>query len=289
MNKLTQTIKSIIQEYDTKGADNECQLSIDRIIENAISKNEPLNFVIFTCSTINFEYLWSDTPWLYVNTNPKGNNLEPDLPQITKVMSALKKAYPKTQLKILIGNTDPYYIYLQQFKDFPSQKRAELLRQFNARWETYRQNFERWAKTISPNFNPEVISWYQFERAIEQRTEKSFESEYEATKSTIASCFKQDQFDWELRKLQTQFGAGKYFEKLEKPNDDLLKDWIVRKFTEYAVQAKWIYENIPNAILIQNEKPSDLRSQMYQPLVRKKYKTDFPIAYFLGVDNAGYQ
>ena len=201
----------------------------------------------------------------------------------------MKSVCPQVQLKILIGNTDPYYVYLQQFRNFPQSEREELLRRFNIRWEIYRKNFEEWAKKLAPDLNFEIISWYRFEKNIERRTGASFELEYEKTIRNIASYFTKSQLNWELRSLRTQFGADKYFEKLEKPDDDLLQDWIVRKFTEYAVQAKWIYENIPNAILIQNEKPSDLRSHMYQPLVKEKYQTNFPIVYFLGMDNVGYQ
>ncbi len=288
-SSLVDKIIRAIGRYDAKGKENECRNAIQRAVANAASKNRPLNFIIFTCSTINSEYLWSNTPWLYVDTNPNGNNLEPDLLRIAQVIRELKVVYPLVQLKILIGNTDPYYVYLQQFKDFPKSERGELLQKFNARWEMYRDNFGQWVNDFVPALNPEIISWYRFEKNIEAQRGASFEVEYERVKKNISSYFTMNQLNWELRKLRTQFGAGKYFEKLEKPGDALLNDWVVRKFAEYATQAKWIYENIPNAILIQNEKPSKLRSQMYQPLVREKYKTDFPIAYFLGIDHAGYQ
>ena len=109
------------------------------------------------------------------------------------------------------------------------------------------------------------------------------------TKDNILSYFSQEELDWELSKLKTNFGPGKYFTDLNMPENTILEDWVVRKFAEYALQALWIYEYFPSCILIQNEKPSFLRSKMYQPLVKESYKKSFPIAYFLGVDNDGFQ
>ncbi len=286
MNKTQKLIKKI-EELDFKGSDNEFIEGIKSTVIQAVSNTEPINLVSFTCSTINSEYMFSSTPWLYVSTNPKGNNLTPDIERLKEIVSELQKIYPKINLNILIGNTDPYYIYLQQFKKFPKNQRDFLWEKFNARWRVYKRNFEKWVEKSIPKVY--VISWYEFERGIEFKTSKSFEKEYTQVKKNIYSYFDKSQFEWEFKKLQTQFGKGNYFTNLQKPDDKLLRDWVVRKFTEYAVQAEWIYENIPNAILIQNEKPSDLRSQMYQPVIQEKYSDSLPIVYFFGVDNGGYQ
>lgn len=286
---LTPKLIERIQKYDTKGSNNEFSLSIFNKVSSAIKLNQPINLISFTCSMIDSEYLFSKKPWLYINTSPVGNNLEPDIKSLFKIAQDLQTVYPKIQLKILIGNTDPYYIYLQQFKSFPEQVKKQLWNKFDNRWEVYRQNFTNWIKELKPKFNLQVLSWYQFEKEIEQTFFKSFETEYEQTKNNIYQYFTAKQLGWELQQLKTQFGPGKYFANLKKPTDDLLRDWVVRKFTEYAVQAKWIYDNIPNAILIQNEKPSDLRSQMYQPLIQETYKDVLPVVYFFGVDNKNYQ
>ncbi|HEY4477930.1 MAG TPA: hypothetical protein VJB09_01480 [Candidatus Paceibacterota bacterium] len=282
----SQKLINTIRKYDFKGLNNEFRESLELSITKAVSENKPINLISFTCSTINSEYLFSDTPWLYVSTNPKGNNLTSDVARLKEIFDDLRDIYPRVELNILIGNTDPYYIYLQQFKNFPKQKDM-LWQEFSTRWSAYKINFEKWVRGLIPEVR--VISWYKFEKDTESKTGRSFEKEYEKVKQDIYSYFTKDQLEWEFRKLQTQFGKGNYFENLEKPDDAMLKDWIVRKFTEYAVQAKWIYENIPNAILIQNEKPSDLRSQMYQPVIKKEFDDSLPIVYFFGVDDSGYQ
>ena len=277
-----------MEQLDFKGSGNEFNKDITKTVVKAVSENKPINLISFTCSTINSRYLFSNTPWLYVSENPKGNNLTLDIIRLGEIVRQLRLIYPKVNLNILIGNTDPYYIYLQQFKDFSSKKDL-LWNKFCNRWEKYKKRFEIWVKESVPGLGIQVISWYDFEKKIENETGKSFENEYVKIRKDISSYFKQSQLDWELRKLSTQFGKGTYFKDLEKPKDSLLKDWIIRKFAEYALQGAWIYENIPNAILIQNEKPSDLRSQMYQPVIKKRYRDSLPIAYFLGVDNVGYQ
>lgn len=286
--KINQQIIKKIEQFDYKGSGNEFNKNIIRTIIGAVSENKPINLILFTCSTINPEYLFSETPWLYVSTNPLGNNLTDDVPRLQKIIPKLKNIYPKIQLNIIIGNTDPYYIYLQQFRNFPKNKDLVWVK-FITRWQKYETNFSAWISKEFPGIGVRIINWYSFEKTLESKKNKRFESEYEEIARNIYSYFDKKQLDWEFRKIQTQFGKGKYFGNLKKPNDKLLNDWIIRKFAEYAVQGKWIYENIPNAILIQNEKPSELRSAMYQPLIRKNYQDALPVVYFLGVDNVGYQ
>jgi len=285
---LFEKLMEKIEQLDFKGQNNEFREKIRSVVLEAVSNNLPLNLISFTCSTINPAYLFSDTPWLYVRTNPENNNLSPDIVRLEGIVSELKLIYPKTQLKILIGNTDPYYIYLEQFNNFPQRKEL-LWQEFSARWKEYQKEFCSWLKKIAPNLDAEVISWYEFEKRIEKREGRYFEREYDDFRARVNDYFNQSQLDWEFRKLVTQFGENGYFSGLLKPDDKLLKDWIIRKFSEYAIQATWIYENIDNAILIQNEKPSELRSQMYQPQIKSKYNDSLPIVYFFGVDNQGYQ
>jgi hypothetical protein len=287
MNLSKKLIKKI-EQLDSKGRDNEFLNKIKSAVSGAVSKNEILTFVSFTCSTINPSYLFTNTPWRYIKTNPENNNLSSDIIYLESFINELRAIYPKVQLKILIGNTDPYYIYLQQFKAFPNQKKL-LWQKFAVRWKKYQKKFTLWADKITPNLKAEIISWYELEKGIEKKRKKSFEKEYEAFKNEINKYFSQDKLDWELKKLETQFGKGKYFDGLRKPDESLLKDWVIRKFTEYAIQAAWIYENMGNVILIQNEKPSELRSQMYQPAIKNRYNDSLPIVYFFGVDNEGYQ
>ena len=283
---LSQKVLQTIQQLDRKGSANEFSKKINDTVERAINNRQPLNLLCFTCSTINSEYLFSNTPWLYVNTNPTENNLGPDIVNINTAIDRLTVVYPETKLNIIIGNTDPYYIYLQQFNDFYDQ-RDLLWKKFIQRWSEYENNLKQWLALNIPS--AKIINWYSFEKSLESSTGKSFENEFVETKQNVDLYFSNKQLQWELGKLKTQFGEGKYFKKLARPNKQLLKDWVIRKFSEYAVQGKWIYESIPNPILIQNEKPSDLRSQMYQPLIQKEYNSTLPIVYFLGVDNNDYQ
>lgn len=54
------------------------------------------------------------------------------------------------------------------------------------------------------------------------------------------------------------------------------------------LQGLWLKENFPDGILLQNEKPTLLRCEMYQPLIIEKYKTKLPNLFIFGVDNSGY-
>ncbi len=287
-DNATDRIMNIICKYDVKGSQNESYEFSRKRIASIVERGDELVFLTFTCSTINAEKMFSKAPWEYVALDPKGNNLENDIDRVATIMQEIGKVYPKTKLRILIGNTDPYYIYTRQFSDLKLQKEM-LWKKFQNRWDLYRKFLEIWIEKRDIQCVCEVVSWYEFEKEIERTQNRSFESEYEEVLDEIQDYTRKSDLDWELRQLKTQFTSGKYFDGLKRPKDAVLQDWIRRKFSEYAVQALWIYMFMPNALLIQNEKPSDLRTSMYQPLVQERYSEDFPVLYFCGVDNEGYQ
>lgn len=268
--------------FDAVGISDEFKSDVRDRIECAVTNNKPLEFVTFTCSTINSEYLFSSTPWLYVSLSPQDNNLTPDIARLDMISKTLKEIYPLVKITVIIGNTDPYYIYLQQPKLF-------LWKKYSERWKKYRNNLAQWINRSCPAADIQVLGWYEIEKSIEKDSGISFEKKFESTKDNILTYFSQTDLGWELSKLKTQFGPKKYFPNLKTPSDSILKDWVVRKFAEYATQALWVYEQFPLCILIQNEKPSFLRSKMYQPLVQEIYKKSFPVVYFCGVDNEGFR
>ncbi len=288
-NLVIQQLQALFRRLDKK-ENNPFRGQAKQLIANAVTRQEPLQLILFTCSTINSKYMFSKLePWKYVSLNPLGNNLEADLPKMVGILKDIQSIYPLTQLIILIGNTDPYYIYLQQLKDFKPGQRGQVLKKFARRWVLYRNKLEKWIQNTYALSNVQVVSWYDFEKRIENKSDESFEDEFNKTLKSITKYFSQQDLDWEYGKLITHFGTGKYFNNLQRPLKALLKQWIRRKFAEYALQGRWIYEQFPNAILLQNEKPSDLRSKMYQPLIYQEYQKQLPVMYFFGVDNEGFQ
>lgn len=287
LNKTIEQLKRVFISLDAKGNKNESLEEIFLCIKKVVSKAEPLRFLLFTCSVINANKLFSSKPWLYIKLNLNGNNLEPDLFFLKNILTKLNKIYP-VEVIVIIGNTDPYYIYLQQFKNFTILDRKILWNKFSKRWSRYKYMLER--KLITElGSRVRVVSWYEIEKETEIKYKVSFEKEYQKTRARILRYFSKRELDWELAKLKNQFGPGKYFENLTCPPEKLLKDWVKRKFAEYAVQGKWLYKYFPNAILIQNEKPSELRSRMYQPLIKEEYGDKLPIVYFFGIDNSGFR
>ncbi|MBU2565939.1 hypothetical protein KKG46_00060 [Patescibacteria group bacterium] len=278
-------IKKIL-EYDKK-TDNYYQPEIERIVSESYESNKPIELLMFTCSTINDGKLYSDKPWEYVSLDTSGNNLEKDISRLRQILEQINKL-SKVKLTIIIGNTDPYYIYLQQFQKFDDNEKPEIWKNFITRWATYRDSLEKWLKNELPQIDVEVMSWYSMEKMLENDWATVFENEFIATYQNIEAYFSEEDILWEHESLSAQFGPGKYFVDLDKPNQEVLKDWVKRKFAEYAVQGLWLKRKYPDAILIQNEKPSDLRTKMYQPILKERSKQDLPIIYFFGVDNVGY-
>lgn len=270
--------------YDA--AQNTYRAAVQQAVERAVEAGVPLRFVTFTCSTITAREMYSDTPWMYVRTDTAGNNLEADLPRLTRIVQALREVYP-VEVVIMIGNTDPYYIYRQQFQELSQADRASVVEQFAARWAQYGDALEAWVAATYPVLRARVVSWYVWEQEQNQLRAQTFEQEFD--QELARGVGSETDREWELRALRTQFTAGKYFDGLTAPDETVLRDWIRRKFVEYALQARWMYKSLMPMILIQNEKPSVLRSTMYQPLIAQQYDAQLPIVYFYGVDNGGYQ
>lgn len=277
----------IIKKYTDKDANASEWKYIEAQVSESIATKKPITLISFTCSTINSEYMYDQkNPEKYVSLDPCGNNLEVDLPRLQDLYVELSEVYP-VKIVILIGNTDPYYIYTQQAKMFSFGK-EEFFKRFNKRWVQYKKNLDQSIKEQFPKLTFELISWYEFETSWKENG-WDFEQFYMQTYKRIKTLYKQSDFDWELSKLNEAFGPGKYFEKLKKPSQTVLKDWILRKFSEYTVQGFWIKLFWPEGILIQNEKPSLLRTKMYQPLIEEYLQSRLPVIYPYGIDNSGYQ
>src|SRR3989338_5088878 len=112
-----------IKRYDAKKQNPDDGAIVSRL-RRIVRLRLPMEFLSFTCSTTNPEYLFSKTPWLYVNTDIRGNNLEADLPKLERVYRDLGKSYANIKFIVLVGNTDPYYIYSRQFDLYQGQNKA---------------------------------------------------------------------------------------------------------------------------------------------------------------------
>lgn len=280
-------ISQALLSFDTMPKNPDIAL-ISQCVSNQVSPKKPLELVIFTCSTINDKYMFDGKyPWRYVSLNPSGNNLEADLPTIKNLIKKLNKIYP-TKLTILIGNTDPYYIYTESFTKSKNKSINLLWLKYADRWKRYQNNLTKWL-TKQGLVNFEIISWYNFEKQLEKEMGLKFETLFNRLLPKINTFFKQTDFIWEKNRLKLAFGPGRYFPTLKIPSDKTLDQWIKRKFTEYMLQGFFISIFFPNAILLQNEKPSLLRTSMYQPLIKKYLDRRLPIIYPFGIDNLNYQ
>lgn len=240
------------------------------------------NLVIFTCSTINDRYLFDlQAPWKYVSTDPKGNNLEMGI----KLLIKLSKF---TRLTILIGNTDPYYIYSQGFKIYSPLTPFILWKKYDFRWKVYKKSLQKWLSDSGLK-NFELISWREFEVNLKQNLGVDFNKLFKLYLPKINLYFNKKDFNWEINRLRLAFNPQGYFKSIPCPNDQTLKIWVKRKFTEYMIQGLLIYLFFPNSVLIQNEKPTTLRNKMYQPLIKQLFGKELQIICPFGIDDIGYQ
>lgn len=262
---------------------------IKSVVLNCLNQNRPIIFVQFTCSTVNPKFLYSSkNPEKYISLSPRGNNLQPDLTTLQKFYSQIQ-ALAKVRIVIFIGNTDPFYIYSMEGKLYPKLTAEKLLVKYNERWSKYKKNLSKFISKSNPELKFELISWYDLEIQVKQSPGWNFRKQFQKILKNINKYFSSEDLDWELKKLKTQFGTDKYFYNIPCPPDKILKIWIKRKFSEYCLQGFWVKTLFPEAILLQNEKPSKLRTKMYQPLIEKILDSRLPVIYPYGVDNSGYQ
>lgn len=277
----------IIRKYDRSKYLNTQEEVIYSYIKRSVVQKTPLVFIEFTCSTINPGYMFSKrVPEKYVSLSTEGNNLTGDIPILTDLLQELSELYP-VKLVVLIGNTDPYYIYTCGWSRLESFTDGQLWMKFSVRWLKYKNNLNIWLKKKLPGIDYQLVSWYELERS-QYRIKNNFDTQFRTAFASIDNYFPDNYFKWELNSLKNNFGPGKYFNGCKKPPLSLMQEWVYRKFAEYAVQGLWIKTLFPTAILIQNEKPSYLRTQMYQPLIIKKLNSVLPVIYPFGVDNRGF-
>lgn len=285
MDKSLKILK-VLNKFNTKKSGKDWDF-VQSAIESCVASQKPIQIINFTCSTISANYMYSSkTPELYVNLDPKGNNLEVDLPKLTELYQALNSIY-STKVIILIGNTDPFYIYTEEATKL-SISEQEFWKRFSKRWAKYKDNLASWIKSNYPNLDFQLVSWYELEQEWKDFG-WDFRKQYQQTLRNISKYYDQSDLDWELNKLNGAFGPGKYFTNLIKPPQTTLKSWVKRKFAEYTVQGLWMKQIFSNAILLQNEKPSELRTKMYQPLIEEKLNSRLPVLYPYGIDNTEYQ
>jgi len=288
MKKIEKAI-NIVQEFE-QYKNNPDIKSINESIVRSIRLNKPIRFIIFTCSVINSEVLYDNINFdKYIRLSAKGNNLEENIPILKQMFSVLNKNNIRSELIILIGNTDPYYIYSRQINDLEGVSKSEYLKKFNIRWTKYKNLLNSWLKKSIPEINFKLISWFEFETQMSDKYGFNFEYQFNKILIEINRYFALRDFQKEFKKLKNAFGKGKYFEKLDCPSEKILKDWIKRKFCEYAVQGLWIKLFFLDAILIQNEKPALLRYKMYQPLIKKLFNSTLPNIFIYGISERGYQ
>lgn len=219
MNKkiITENLKRKFLEFDLNKQNPYFQ-HIQNVIEKSVSENLPISLITFTCSTIKAEYLFTKTPWKYVSLSTAGNNLQPDLLRLAFVVKELQKIYQPIKLYVIVGNTDPYYIYLRQFVGFEKSFQKTILSKFARRWQIYKKKLNGELENKLKQLNFEVISWYEYEKELEVKYGLNFEQEFTKTLNNVNEYFNQSDLKWELGAVSSQFEKEKYFQNLKRPN-----------------------------------------------------------------------
>jgi hypothetical protein len=74
---------TIIKKFTDPKANQDEWKYIEAQVNECVATGKPITLISFTCSTINSEYMYDQkTPEKYVSLDPKGNNLEADLPRL---------------------------------------------------------------------------------------------------------------------------------------------------------------------------------------------------------------
>ncbi len=286
--RKTQKTLQILYKFDCKKEDNADWNIIKGNIFKSLVQNKEINLIIFTCSNIEAKYLYSKTNFSkYVSTNPNGNNLENDISKLTEILKSFKKQSIPVVVTVLIGDTDPYYIETQELAKLKNKTKDIYMKTLDIRWNIYRQNFDEWIRNkINKAFNVRVLSWYRLQTDFQNKTCSNYDELFSKVYSKKDSYFTNEDVEFGFRILKKFFPT--YYKGLNCPSDSILRDWVSRQFCEYSVQGYWIKEIWPEGIFILNERPTDLKYKMYQPLIKQILDSRLPCIYPFVVDNLGY-
>lgn len=246
------TVKKAVRTAETFNSRPFYQTSLEvkESIDRAFTTDGVVELMQFTCPPINGRLLSPTGSEDYILTDPTGSNLEADgnATRLGNLIDAIQKAGFSTRLRLIIGDQDePDYMFpvlgepANYNSDRADDRKSDYARNLTAR---VNDQYPKWNASIDRMSDIEIIT-----------------EDLPAPLSVDAEQTQQDMLV-ESEQMKRVFLEGGYYYGLAKPNDEQLQQIVELKFRTYGRQGFKLKQMYPNAILLQNELPVDVRSRM---------------------------
>ncbi len=208
----------------------------------SMRQNNCLEFIQFACPEIDARKLSSNCPSDYIEINAS-NKINGQDQKLTKLIRELQREGFSSFINIVLIDTDENdYV-------FPVVGTPENLNscEVSSRKLIYFSDFQaKWRSRYGISITTNCFRWSEI-RDINENTLEVIDP---------------DQLKKEIDRLKQIFSKGNYYNGWKNPSDEELEKIAELKFKTYADQGYQLARYFPNAILIQNEFPLELRTKM---------------------------
>ena len=238
---VLESVLSIFDDFSVLPGKRTLEL-INRV--KAAIRKEEIEFMQFTCPPVDAKQLSTTAPEAYLLTNPKGNNFEGTAGRLQSLIRKLKEVGLSSKLSLIIGDNDePEYIFPVIGSPIIDPLLAEERR------KTYMREFSRDMRRKFPDIEFRVYRVSE----LEQASDLANFTYLGVSATDIAE---------ETERMRDFFGDGSYYEGICPPTLEQLREMTQLKSQSYAKQGYILSTAFPNAILLQNEFPLEIRSRM---------------------------
>jgi len=252
-----------------------------QIIENvfnSISQNRPVQLIQFTCTKRN---KFSTDLGNYVQREAEGSNLLPNLPFLQLIKTEFEKLEIELEIVVLLADSENYWVDLQEGKYLQN---VDLISILKPQWQEFKTNLEDEINLICNQKSPfKLISTSDMEKEMSQNSGFYFGKKLNNLQPSINSKFSLKLIARMSLVWQSVLGGGQRnafadaeneistpkFSNLQSLSElqnlvpEKYIDITLRQLAEYALQGQMLEKLLPQAILLQNERPVDEKNYFY--------------------------
>ena len=242
VDRLSSSALQVLSEFD-RLEPNPDRFLLAKKIQQQIAVNGQIELTVFVCPSYKPSELLGPNPEEYLSVNVKDNDLfAPRVPRLRQIQDKLRQQGLNVQFNLLVGDTDPEAYVLPALKKYGEQIPIQMIR------ERQKEYVERFAnRPALEELNATVVSVADLDISLPEKQ----------------MTFPKEWLSEEVGFLRWLFSnEGPYLGKFEFDDSEL---WAMaqKKFELYGEQG-YVVEVLTGGIILQTERPWQLRTQMLQ-------------------------
>ncbi|KJE21094.1 hypothetical protein FF36_04599 [Frankia torreyi] len=231
----------------------------------SIARDGFLRLAFFVCPPTDYRRLGTAEPERYLLTHLNGSVLSRQVRRLRDLFRGLEAADIPTRVWAVVADTDEddyLWRFLPQPRPLDEDALTERRRLLLAGAHRYLTEQRAAPKDGRPQprvlpenmlhvTNLSAASWSPLSAAVHQRVLREPDRYFDAE-------------DWraEIETMRRLWRPGSYYEALPEPDETVMREILRHKFAAYAQQGVLLAEQQPWLVLIQTERPPELRTKM---------------------------